>query len=119
MARPGGLGCVQVKAGAHAKVPVVVFAVYARAAGAGVGREQGQAQLGGAALGAGLGGKGFFGAGEPGQKGEQRHGLPRQRLRWQKQAKPHGQARFTRGVFVKPLHTAKAAVFAQKFESVK
>ena len=112
---PGGLGGVQVKACAHAKVPALGFAGHVGAARAGVGRDERQAQFGCAALGAGLGSEGLFGAGQPGQVQQGRDralaGLGRQVHR-----KFHRQADGARIMAVEALLAAKAGMAAQQFQ---
>ena len=78
------IGCVQVEAGAEAEVPSAIrVARHAGAARAGVGGDEGEAELGGEALGAGLLHEVLVGTGQPGQpvQGRQRRlrlGLGRQ-----------------------------------------
>ncbi len=73
VAFPRGLLGIEVKAGAHAKVPAVRLAGRVGATRAGVGGDQGDVQHRSQALGAGLGHKGFFGAGQSGQIQQGRH----------------------------------------------
>ena len=70
---PRGLGGIQVKTCAHAKVPGLGLTGHSGTARAGVGHQQGQAQLGRQALRAGFHREGFFGAGQAGQEDQQRH----------------------------------------------
>jgi len=115
MAAPGRLGGVEVKAGAHAEVPVVGLAYQPGTARAGVGADEGQPQLRRHPLGAGFEGKGLFGAGQARQKQQRRH-RPVGSLRRQVDAEAHRQADFGGKVLVKALHAAEAGVLAEQFK---
>ena len=87
---PGFLGGIEVEAGAEAEVPGIVrVARHAGATGAGVRRDDNQAQLGGHALGAGLLHEVFVSTGQTGQPIQHRQLAALLRLRWQVDGKGH------------------------------
>ena len=109
VARPRHLGRVDVEAGAEAEVVARVVPGIPDAARARVRDHDGEAQLGGDALGAGLDDEILLGAAETGEPVEHRpaSGL---RLRGQAQAEAHGTAGLLRLVAEDALHAAKALV---------
>jgi len=106
---------VHVETGAGAEVPGIRFAGHAGTARAGIRRHQDQAFARGRPLGAGLGGKRLFGAGQAGQV-EQHGEAVAFRVRRQVHGKAHRQADRRRLDTVEALHAAEAGVFAEEFE---
>src|SRR5665647_2955669 len=118
MPRPWCLRCIQIKPGAHAKIPAVGFASDVGTTRAGVGCDQGKAQLGGQTLRTSLHHEGFFVASQSSQVHHGGHRALRC-LRWQKHRKAHGQPDFARFMLVKALHAGKTGVLADQLERLR
>jgi len=110
MLRPGGLGGIDIEAGADAEIPAICLAGNIRAARAGIGRHQDEAEFGGDTLGAGLDGKGLFRAGEAGEIGQDRPLLVL-RLGRHEDGEAHIQPDLPAGMAVEALPAAEAGVF--------
>ena len=106
---------VNVKTSGQTKVPGVGFAGNMGAARAGVGGNQSDAMLRGIALGAGLGHKGLFVAGQACQIHECGY-RALLRVSGQKHREAHWQSNRAGCMLVEALHAAKAGVFADQFK---
>ena len=112
---PRRLCGIQIKAGAHTKVPTVRVTWQVGSPRAGIGRNQCQPQFGGMPLRSGFGHEGFFIAGQAGQI-HQRGYRAVCCLRRQVHREAHGQPDLARVVLDEKLFAAEATVFRQGFE---
>ncbi len=122
VALPRLLGGVEVEAGPDAEVPFGVGALEGlglRAARAGIGRDEGDAPLGGEALGARLDHEGFLGAGQPREVHQGGHLAPGFSQRRGREVHPelHRETDFHGGMPVETLGAAEAGVLAQQLQA--
>src|SRR3569833_2531920 len=114
--RPRLLGCIQVEAGRHAKIPRGAVAWNVEAARARVRSHEHEAELRRHALRAGLDHESLFRAGEPGQVIQHRHAA-RLRLLGHDHRKAHRGAGTGGIVLVKTDGTVETLVLTDDFES--